>query len=230
MANENADDVVKALISLDPKNDEHWNEDGLPRLDQVSKLAGRNVKRSEVTDADPTFNRAKAQGIEPVKAAEQPSTAKAGDHVPAVEGATPTVAPDAPQLPPQDEVQAKHSKLSDLITELEGELAEKEAVIAKAKLEVTNGERERDAVNHQLSQLLVQRDNLPGHQANTKQIMDYIAGQNRIRLERHERNMELRRIGFNVKDLQPKSPLDAAMARKNTRGTARPTLAATVSR
>lgn len=44
--------ILEALKGLDPKNDDHWTADGLPRLDVVK--AGR----SAITKAAPNFSRA----------------------------------------------------------------------------------------------------------------------------------------------------------------------------
>lgn len=52
--------ILQALSLLDPENNDHWTADGLPRLDQLSKLSGAKFTRKDVTNADPEFNREKA--------------------------------------------------------------------------------------------------------------------------------------------------------------------------
>ena len=53
-------EIKEALAQLDPKNDEHWTADGAPRVDVVASLTGnKDLKRQDITDADPTFTRAK---------------------------------------------------------------------------------------------------------------------------------------------------------------------------
>lgn len=217
-------DVVKALLSLDPKDDTHWTDDGLPSAQAVSKLAGRTVKRNEITDADPKFTRELASGVKPV---EQPKLAE--EAAPKIEGAT--VKPQEPEPVNQGESAEVRVGLEGQIAELEAKLITKQAVVADHKRQMDEAQREADIVNAQLSELVVKRDAMPGHHANQKGILDYIAKQNELRLEKHKHTMALRAAGFTAKDfLGAKSPLDNAMARKNTRGTQRPNLAATVVR
>ncbi len=58
-------ELTEALAKLDPKNDEHWTQDGSPRVDVVSTFMGRDVKRIEITDAAPHLKRDNA--IEPAE-------------------------------------------------------------------------------------------------------------------------------------------------------------------
>ena len=50
-------EILEALNQLDATNDEHWTQEGLPKLDVVSAILDQEVKRKEVTDAAPDFNR-----------------------------------------------------------------------------------------------------------------------------------------------------------------------------
>lgn len=49
--------LIEALKALDPDNNEHWTQEGLPVVAEVAKLTGVNVTRAEVTAAAPHFNR-----------------------------------------------------------------------------------------------------------------------------------------------------------------------------
>lgn len=49
--------IVEALRQLDPANDTHWNDSGLPSLDEMSKLLGRRVQRSELNATAPELTR-----------------------------------------------------------------------------------------------------------------------------------------------------------------------------
>jgi hypothetical protein len=55
-----ASDILSALETLDPEVDEHWTEDGAPRLDVVGKFIP-NVTREQVTRAAPLFTRSKPE-------------------------------------------------------------------------------------------------------------------------------------------------------------------------
>lgn len=87
----NHEQVREALGNLDPANEEHWTQDGLPRLDAVEALLGGNASRKLITDAAPDFTREVAQamrdeagGVQPSPgAAEQADAASAalGEHL-----------------------------------------------------------------------------------------------------------------------------------------------------
>jgi hypothetical protein len=53
-------EIKQALQYLDPNDDALWTNEGLPRLEAVATLVGRTVRRQEVTDAAPEFNRTAA--------------------------------------------------------------------------------------------------------------------------------------------------------------------------
>ena len=63
-------DVEQALLKLNRDNDLHWTRPtqnqkvGLPRVDAVSKLAGREVSRGEIHSANPGFNRDDARAAQ----------------------------------------------------------------------------------------------------------------------------------------------------------------------
>lgn len=53
-----SDKIRAALDKLDPKNDNHWTQDGSPRIDTVKLLAGdQNITREQILSAAPQFNR-----------------------------------------------------------------------------------------------------------------------------------------------------------------------------
>lgn len=69
--------LIEALKALDPDNNEHWTQEGLPVVAEVAKLTGVNVTRAEVTAAAPHFNRNNLS-LEPV-ATDNPWGASGGD-------------------------------------------------------------------------------------------------------------------------------------------------------
>jgi hypothetical protein len=50
-------DIVDALRSLDPANDDHWTAEGAPSLSVVSGLVGSTVSRKAATNAAPGLTR-----------------------------------------------------------------------------------------------------------------------------------------------------------------------------
>ena len=55
-------DIKAALESLDHAVEDLWTNDGLPRVDAVSAIVGREVTRGEITAADPEFTRGAVAG------------------------------------------------------------------------------------------------------------------------------------------------------------------------
>lgn len=51
-----------ALAALDPDNDEHWNQDGSPKIAVLEDLTGGDVAKADLPEG---FSRAKARGLMP---------------------------------------------------------------------------------------------------------------------------------------------------------------------
>jgi len=50
--------IEEALLLLDPKNDEQWTTDGLPKVEVVATLTDNpSVTRADITAVNPNFNR-----------------------------------------------------------------------------------------------------------------------------------------------------------------------------
>lgn len=58
--------ITEALEKLDPSNDNHWTNDGLPRIETIRMLAGdQSITREAITAEAPNFSRQTAK-LEPV--------------------------------------------------------------------------------------------------------------------------------------------------------------------
>ncbi len=88
--------IVDALANLEPSDDSHWTDNGLPRMDMLQKLTNTpDLTRKQVTDAAPDFTRASAQARD--AEVETPETES-------VEA--PAEAPEAPETTPEVMVEA----------------------------------------------------------------------------------------------------------------------------
>jgi len=63
--------IIQALRQLDPDNDGHWTDDGVPLVNVVSEILGKRVSRQEITNADSTYTRESAVEI---LSSDQPAT------------------------------------------------------------------------------------------------------------------------------------------------------------
>jgi hypothetical protein len=52
-----SEDVFKALMELDPENDEHWTIDGVPRMDALADIGVPGMTREQLKDIAPLFSR-----------------------------------------------------------------------------------------------------------------------------------------------------------------------------
>ena len=119
--------IIEALATLDPKNDEHWTGDGLPRVEFIAEATeNAKVTRKEIGDALPGLTRATFyEEFEPADAGateegdEEPATDDVADDVSSVEKEA------AGALDSEKSTEAAPE--ADLDTEEEAELEEVEA-------------------------------------------------------------------------------------------------------
>jgi DNA repair exonuclease SbcCD ATPase subunit len=127
------DDLKSVLAQLDVNNDMLWSDDGAPRLDAVSSLAGRKVTRKELNEVAPGFSRLNPEldNLQPDQDDDQDDE--------------PTLDAEAPELAEVERLQAEAAKAQ--------EAADKAAAAAAAiqrKLdEARVAYEEANAVPHQ---------------------------------------------------------------------------------
>lgn len=49
--------IIEKLQDLDPDNDEHWTQDGAPRMAVIEESLGNEVTREQINEAAPQFSR-----------------------------------------------------------------------------------------------------------------------------------------------------------------------------
>jgi hypothetical protein len=226
-----SDKIKDALSKLDPANDNHWTQDGLPRLDTIKILSGDpSLSREAVTAANPEFNRESAQAAASAAQAGGATTPAAPtEPTPPAPASTATGAetqPPAPPAPPESDLPVLNPPPVAVATGDQDELATK---IAEAKLNLSDrqdalqlAKQELVDAQNEVAHLEAQLKESSPNNANT--IMDYLQRQQKNLEERGARKQLIRESGLDLKQLAKdlKSPLDAAMERKNTRGAQRP--------
>ncbi len=179
--------ITDALAKLDVENDEHWTTEGAPLVAVVSEIAGREVKRSEITEAAPQFSRSSPK-LEPDP---DPETDPAS--------APPPEPPAPPKGTPRSEGEARYL-----------ELDEKIAALKEERDEIDNRMQVLAAEQRKLARFAPKGHNYD-HKADQKARLDFIASQ-----------QEQRAARFAGVKVDPRSPIDQAMARRRERGAARP--------
>lgn len=204
--------ILAALAQLDMTNDAHWTQEGLPRIDVLEKLLGTDVKRQEVTDVDPTFTRAlllAAANSEDTTSADPEDTTSA-DPEDTTDGTGANI--DEPDY--EDDSVVSLETLREQEAELKDLVKEGHTFIGAAKKRIAELEVDLVAVQKAIIAMAPMS-------SNAEAINDYIKSQNKSRADRYERR-KLVESQVDLSTLNVRSPLDQAMARKNTRGASRP--------
>lgn len=228
--------IVEALLKLDVKNDNHWTADGLPRLDTVKMLASdQALTRDSVAAAAPGFSRATATGYTTPRAEQQAPQAQGQGGNGEQQQST---APVAPQTAPQatesgqragdlDTGQAEQPSLegsagvaTDGIAALEGALAEQEELVSKIRAHKVEVDKAFEEARAKEDELRVKLEEARPQRSTGNDIQDYLAAQRKNLEARAARQQMIRESGINLKELASnlKAPIDAARARRNTRG------------
>lgn len=218
--------IQEALLKLDTSNENHWTQDGLPRLDTIKILASDpSLTRETVSEAAPGFTRTNAVVAAPAADPVPPAAPAAIEPPPVVivapaaqqaaEQVTaptePPVAEDAPLTPapigettPENEAE---QELRSLQLELDDALAEV-SDIAEA---LAQGKTMLDRAQNRAAEIENQISKLP--QANNgNAIGQYLASQRKVLAERGELKRTVKESGIDLKKLAAslQSPLDAA--------------------
>lgn len=230
--------IVEALLKLDVKNDNHWTADGLPRLDTVKMLASdQTLTRDSVAAAAPGFSRTTATGYTAPSAEQQAPQAQGQGG----SGEQQSAAPAAPQTAPQasqatesdqraddlDAGQAEQPKMegsagvaADDIAALEAALAEQEELVSKIRAHKVEVDKAFEEARAKEDELRVKLEEARPQRSTGNDIQDYLAAQRKNLEARAARQQMIRESGINLKELASnlKAPIDAARARRNTRG------------
>lgn len=228
--------ITDALSKLDPANENHWTQEGLPRLDTIKILAGDpSLTREAVTAAAPDFNRASAQqaaaGAQQAGAGTTPAAPT--KHAPQGAASGPSASgPSASETPPLAPPAPPESDLPTLNPPPLAEVSDADnlnARIAEAKLQLSDAQDRLQLAKQDLSDAQNKVSDLEAQLKETSvgaanPITEYLKSQQRVLEERGVKRQLIRESGLNLKELakQLKSPLDSAMERKNGRGGGRP--------
>ena len=222
-------DIKTVLATLDPANDEHWTNNGSPRMDVIQKLMNDDsISRKMVTDANPSFTRETATQ-EPVNAQED----KAENDGPAVKEAKPIVKEIQPEEVTEFDLDNLTSEMMKGVFSSEDSLISFRNACVKKVNEWTN---EKKLLNNRiinLSRLSEQAGAQLTHINNRKPnkgdsvISDYLAQQGKVREQKAARAKAFIDQGIDAgvlaSQLSGKSKLDQAMnQRKPARGSTRP--------
>lgn len=209
MANEQKTATVRAaLTQLDPTNDKHWTEDGLPREGVVRQFANdQNISRKDIQDAYPGFQRnatkpgaAAGDNIDPLTGEPVVAAVAEGDGLGVVEN---NDDPSKNSGPPMTESEVREV-LEGRVHAATQALADRQQDVRDANKAVITAQEFLAKVRSDLT-----REFPPLTPA--ENVKQYIASENARRAEL---------LGYNRQS--PGSQIDAAFQRGNSRGWKRP--------
>lgn len=227
--------IVEALLKLDVKNDNHWTADGLPRLDTVKMLASdQALTRDSVAAAAPGFSRTTATGYTAPSAEQQAPQAQGQGGSSEQQQSEAPAAPQTSQATESDQRvdgldagQAEQPKMegsagvaTDDIAALEAALAEQEELVSKIRAHKVEVDKAFEEARAKEDELRVNLEEARPQRSTGNDIQDYLAAQRKNLEARAARQQMIRESGINLKELASnlKAPIDAARARRNTRG------------
>lgn len=229
--------ITEALGKLDKSNDQHWTADGLPRLETVRFICGnQSLTREDVTKAAPGFSRATvlqggaqaagadsagASGTTTEQTANAAPAAHTLVHTPASsegEGADGKVQQEGTAIQAEGDADPEIAALEKELALAQEELAEIERAFVQAEAYRTKARAEVD-------RLTLALEAVRPKQSTGDAIRGYLASQVRQLEARAQVQETLKNSGVDLSvlaSLTKGAQIDAAMARRNTRGGARP--------
>jgi hypothetical protein len=195
--------LTEAIAQLDHAQDAHWTEDGMPSVEAVAAIYGKEVTREQITKAAPDLVRkakepsAEEQAAEAQRLADEQAAAEPQDGDPEIE------------LPQGEEARA-------IVNAHDNELSDLDAQMDALR-------KKRDEVQKSRDKILTETDagqNTPHAQL----VQDYFASQDKARMEQIEHmNAAKVILGKSVGQAGAgPSQLDQAMAGQRGHGLKRP--------
>lgn len=222
--------IKDALAQLDPQNNNHWTGDGLPLVQAVSDLVGKDVSRKEVTDALPGFSRAlaikNATGTQ--VASQAVNTPTTSEQAAQSQSATTTQATEnGDNGAPKDEDQVQQTKsdemedgsgdadvdlsLADVLQQAQKTLETKRKEKAEADAALKEAEKAHDAA------LVAYEESIANNNSQPLAIQQYLQSQVKAAEEKKARIDIITASGLDLNTLTESlkgSPLDEAMKNK----------------
>lgn len=198
----NLDKIRAALAQLDPTDDNHWTEDGLPKTSVVQKIAAdTTIKRQDIQLASPNFERPALDPLTGQPVAQQPKPQSDAAVSPATAAAAQSdLSQGEGPLMSEDEVRE----------ELDRRVSEAQAAVNAAQAKIKEGNAELVAAQRAVQESMQDRNRAFPPMSPIEAIKAHIASENALREAR-------------VQGRGAASQLDMAMRRGNSRGWRRPT-------
>lgn len=212
-------DIREALSQLDTLNDDHWTSEGAPKIEAVKELLGGPVTRQDIINAAPHFSRENPIVEEEKSDAEEGQGEGLAEEVIFDEQILEEFSKGGP-LP-----LAKFLEFLQTVP-TEGLHALREVIDGQYK-EIIDTRKRMDEMELRVRHSLLYTKNRIANEipdvTDSQANQAYIRRQAELRAQKHAATTALLK-GVDLKTLDPRAPIDRAMARKTQRGTSRPTI------
>lgn len=186
------DKILEVLSQMDPFDDSQWTSDGAPLVDYVNSVMDETVTRQMIVDAAPKFSKSNPTLEEKIVV-------------------------DFPEE--QNEFQLWLSSASNgTLEQVEQDLNSQLGSIAS---EIEKLKNISIQTKLKIGMVRLKIRSLNPNNSDRDAIRSFIESQNQARADRVERKNKILQ-NISLKDIDPRSTLDIAMARKTSRGTNRP--------
>lgn len=209
-----SDKIREILSQLDPLDDDQWTSDGAPKVEVVMSLLGEKVTRQDIVNSQPDFNREKAG-----KPAETTDEKKDPEVIDEDLG---------DPVPVNTPVEFNEAEFLSWLAGVDKE--DLEQVSADLKKELDSLASRQEALKNAASAIKTAQGHVKlriksefQNSSDADSTRAYIESQTKARAERMGLRASVLK-GLRLSELEGRSPLDAAMARKTQRGTARPAI------
>ena len=196
--------LKEALLKLDVDNDNHWTEQGLPRIETLKFLTGDvSITRESINNTAPGFNR---------------SNREIADAVPEIITSVVTETPIAVEpvvIIEEDEAEQEKAFFGEAIT-LEAAFSKAQDALEYLTQEAGDLQKLVFEKTKEVHALAEQLANSKPVETSQTAIQSYLKSEQSVLEERGVRLEMIARSGIKLKDLADnlKSPLDASLARK----------------
>lgn len=195
--------LKEALAKLDPKNDEHWTTDGMPRIDAIQGFLGgdKTVGRNEIVLAAPALNRSSAPEI--VRETPPTGLEQLADAIENGAGSNP---PEGADSPKSEEDSDEDTSRAEAVAARESRMN----AVAEIDAEISKLKARRERIVAELDQIETFLTRKNDHRHNISEIQRYLESSKRNAAERARLAKAARALAMGA--VSHKSPLDIALS------------------
>lgn len=218
--------IIEALRQLNPENDDHWSEEGLPVLQVVQSFVGEEVTREQLLAVDPQFTRdtylqslADSADVTDDVTILDPEEGSGEDspEEEAPETEEPEKldeqSPETPEVPSEEPAAAPTEEVTEEMTDLEKIAHHTQQIINKRALiqEITNEIGEHEKI---ISSCAGGDRSRMTEREKQEERMDHIKKMQQLKIDNYKKQVAQDELA-GIRRPQVRSPMDQRLSREN---------------